>query len=182
MIIKLNEIRESGETFDFTRQDSEMTAILDDILKGSDFKAQVRIIPAGQAFDLKGKITATVTRPCSFCASDFELSLQKTFHDILMVGTKIKTDLKGSEADFEDGDLEAIQLESNSFNVSESLHEQLALAEPFQPMCKEDCKGLCLECGTDLNFETCGCVLSSPNASKTPTPNAFSVLKSLKLN
>ena len=31
------------------------------------------------------------------------------------------------------------------------LREELFLAAPFAPLCREDCKGLCEECGDDLN-------------------------------
>jgi uncharacterized protein len=28
---------------------------------------------------------------------------------------------------------------------------------PLNPLCREDCKGLCPQCGTNLNTETCDC-------------------------
>jgi len=28
---------------------------------------------------------------------------------------------------------------------------------PFKPLCSESCKGLCSECGADLNIGDCGC-------------------------
>ena len=34
--------------------------------------------------------------------------------------------------------------------------DELALALPTVPLCKEDCLGLCPTCGTDLNSEPCG--------------------------
>ncbi len=38
------------------------------------------------------------------------------------------------------------------------LIRQLALLDrPMQPRCKEDCEGLCMDCGTNLNIEDCGC-------------------------
>jgi len=39
------------------------------------------------------------------------------------------------------------------------LVEQIILAIPMRPLCGrgEDCKGLCAECGADLNLEACGC-------------------------
>lgn len=37
------------------------------------------------------------------------------------------------------------------------LREQLILASPMHPLCKEDCLGLCVRCGNDLNEGPCGC-------------------------
>jgi len=31
------------------------------------------------------------------------------------------------------------------------------LAAPMQPICREDCQGLCIECGHNLNESDCGC-------------------------
>ena len=37
------------------------------------------------------------------------------------------------------------------------VREALILAAPKFPLCREDCRGLCPKCGTDLNESTCGC-------------------------
>ena len=35
--------------------------------------------------------------------------------------------------------------------------EQLHLALPMKPLCSETCKGLCPQCGTNLNTGSCNC-------------------------
>lgn len=35
------------------------------------------------------------------------------------------------------------------------VHDEVALALPTRPVCKEECLGLCPTCGTDLNTEAC---------------------------
>ena len=42
-------------------------------------------------------------------------------------------------------------------NVSEIVRQHLALALPIAPRCREDCRGLCPQCGADLNTGDCGC-------------------------
>ena len=37
------------------------------------------------------------------------------------------------------------------------LREQFYLAMPMKPLCRPDCRGLCPECGTNLNVTTCSC-------------------------
>jgi uncharacterized protein len=48
-------------------------------------------------------------------------------------------------------------------DVSEAAREELALAVPPFPLCKEDCAGLCRVCGADLNLGPCGCLPPVPN-------------------
>jgi uncharacterized protein len=42
--------------------------------------------------------------------------------------------------------------------------EQIELAVPMKVVCKDDCKGLCFQCGTDLNEGTCSCSKDEPDA------------------
>ena len=42
------------------------------------------------------------------------------------------------------------------------LREVVALAIPVQPLCKDECLGLCPRCGADRNRETCDCEAERP--------------------
>ncbi len=50
------------------------------------------------------------------------------------------------------------------------IREQVILAAPMQPLCREDCPGLCPQCGQNLNERRCAC----PPA---PGPSPFRVLR-----
>ncbi len=41
--------------------------------------------------------------------------------------------------------------------LDEVVREQVLLALPMRAICSEDCKGLCPQCGVNLNLETCSC-------------------------
>jgi uncharacterized protein len=43
------------------------------------------------------------------------------------------------------------------------LREQIVLAVPGYPVCKESCKGLCTVCGANLNERECGCERRVPD-------------------
>jgi uncharacterized protein len=42
--------------------------------------------------------------------------------------------------------------------LEDLLREQVLLAVPMKSVCREDCKGLCPNCGKNLNYESCSCV------------------------
>lgn len=77
---------------------------------------------------------------------------------------------EGSEAN---EDLEITYIAEEFLDLPQVLSEQVRLRLPFQPLCKEDCKGICSNCGADLNVGRCAC-------SKILSKNPFSVLKNLK--
>lgn len=82
-----------------------------------------------------------------------------------------------------DGDDDGVELEADQLDVlpydgeqvdlEPLLREQLVLAVPYAPLCREDCKGLCPQCGIDRNAETCAC--------EAPPDPRFAALKGLKL-
>ena len=41
--------------------------------------------------------------------------------------------------------------------------DTLVLAMPLKVLCREDCAGLCPQCGTDLNVEACACAAREPD-------------------
>jgi uncharacterized protein len=42
-------------------------------------------------------------------------------------------------------------------DLTEAVRQYREASAQIAPLCKPDCKGLCPECGADLNIETCGC-------------------------
>lgn len=44
-----------------------------------------------------------------------------------------------------------------SVDLTEDIRESILLAFPSYPVCRDSCKGLCAQCGANLNEETCNC-------------------------
>ena len=47
--------------------------------------------------------------------------------------------------------------EGDSIDINPQLLKQIFLEMPMQPICKPECKGLCSNCGANLNYESCQC-------------------------
>jgi uncharacterized protein len=59
--------------------------------------------------------------------------------------------LQDEEIELTESDLESYPFHGNSLKLDELLVDSMFCAIPELPLCREDCKGLCSECGTDLN-------------------------------
>jgi len=55
------------------------------------------------------------------------------------------------------------------------VREQVLLAIPMSAVCREDCAGLCAQCGQNLNEKKCGCETKVIDPRLAP-------LKNIKLN
>jgi uncharacterized protein len=71
-------------------------------------------------------------------------------------------------------DLDITYISEDFIELGEVITEQLQLTIPFQPLCKESCKGMCFSCGTDLNLGKCACM-------KLTKESPFSVLKDFQV-
>jgi uncharacterized protein len=58
-------------------------------------------------------------------------------------------------------------------DVTPDMREDILLQMPHYPVCSTDCKGLCPQCGTNLNKGSCSC--------KPPGDNRWSALDNVKL-
>ncbi len=52
---------------------------------------------------------------------------------------------------------EGYVVKENEIDLEPMVRDTVALSLPEAPLCSEDCKGLCSNCGADLNDGPCGC-------------------------
>jgi uncharacterized protein len=113
---------------------------------------------------------------CSRCIGPVRLDLDENLRVTFMPSSELPTD---DEAAGEDGaevseeDVDTFAFDGERVDVEPVLREQFVLAIPFAPLCREDCKGLCPQCGIDLNTGTCAC--------EKPTDPRLAALKGLKI-
>jgi uncharacterized protein len=54
-------------------------------------------------------------------------------------------------------DEDAYRVTGKEIHLEPMLRDAIALALPLNPLCREDCAGLCAQCGRDLNEGSCDC-------------------------
>ena len=50
-----------------------------------------------------------------------------------------------------------VLIDNYQLPLQELVEEDLILDQPSKILCREDCRGLCPQCGKDLNQGLCGC-------------------------
>jgi uncharacterized protein len=106
-------------------------------------------------FRLVGSVVSELELPCSRCLEPLRLPVAAQFDLRYLPVSKAAAE---SEREVEEDDLETSYYRDDEIDLTELLREQFYLALPMKPLCREDCQGLCPQCGTNLNTETCGCV------------------------
>ena len=58
-------------------------------------------------------------------------------------------------------DYEILLIPDEKLDLYEFCFGEILLSLPMKHLCSEDCKGICLNCGKNLNEGSCGCVTKS---------------------
>ena len=124
---------------------------------------------AGTELFFTGSLRAHTGAVCARCAEEFDADHDRTFRFVLSPKS-IGYDSDSLRAE----DLEFSLYEGEDVDLDPLIREQVLLALPTRPLCKEDCRGLCPQCGANLNRVQCAC------ATEFADPR-LEALRSLKL-
>lgn len=101
----------------------------------------------------KGYIKTTISLPCVRCLEEFEFKVDSHF-DVVLFPSNLVT---SNNISLNDEEMEYIFYEDQKINLVKFLVEQVNLFIPYSPLCTPDCKGICANCGTNLNYGQCKC-------------------------
>ena len=114
---------------------------------------------------LEGEINTTITFDCDRCLENYTMQLDDSFK--LDVEYAASSNLEPAEHEISPTEMDMIYLQEPVIDIFEILSQQVFLMIPEKHLCRELCKGLCSQCGANLNTETCDCkqeLKSSPFA------------------
>jgi uncharacterized protein len=102
--------------------------------------AELSVTRASSGTVLELAFDVSLEGPCFRCLQDAELALQLRLREY--EATKPESDDERTE-----------YLDDDRLDLSAWAHDSIALALPDKILCRDDCAGLCPECGKDLNLE-----------------------------
>lgn len=107
--------------------------------------AEGRVTNTAGLLELHAVIHAEMRCRCDRCGREFDRVREQT------VDAPLAADLP------EDADSDVFPVEDNGVEVSELLETCFILESESKTLCREDCKGLCPNCGKNLNDGPCDC-------------------------
>ncbi|OGP67587.1 MAG: hypothetical protein A2031_01265 [Deltaproteobacteria bacterium RBG_19FT_COMBO_43_11] len=119
---------------------------------------------------IRGKLSAIIDINCSRCLEETKLPVIADFTYTLVpekAQTKEDFELKKEE-------LEISHYHGDFIDLTPIICEQIILQIPIKALCSQECKGLCPQCGTNLNYSSCNCHLGCVDSR-------MAVLKNFKI-
>ncbi len=108
---------------------------------GSDLMLDLRLESVVEGVLLTGSATASVDGECVRCLDDLQQSVTVDFQELYLYN--------GAERPAEDED-ELFEMHGDLLDLDPVLRNALVLALPLQPVCRDDCPGLCADCGSRM--------------------------------
>jgi len=155
--IAVKDIKASPTEIHFVEEVHELNGILE---RGSDgefrFTAPLHVdmvhVRSGDDLLFSGTLNSELVGRCGRCLEEYSLSLTREFARVLSPDRSLDR-----EQELTVDELSARFYHEEEVNLSALVHEETLLALPSRPLCREDCRGLCSQCGINLNVESCEC-------------------------
>ncbi len=116
---------------------------------GEPIDARLRLESVMEGILVTGRADVGAVLQCARCLTEFPHALEVELCE-LYAG-------RGAASDSED----AYRFTGTEVDLEPMLRDAVALALPLNPLCRDECRGICATCGSDLNFSACTCVEDS---------------------
>jgi uncharacterized protein len=155
--IPIEDVTTSPTEVRFTEGAQELNRILSqdgeaEYRLAAPLQVSVTHVRSGEDLLFTGTIDGELTGQCARCLEEYPLTLAREFSVVLVPQRAL-----GREMELSREELSASFYSGQAIDVSALVQEQTLLALPSQPLCHEECKGLCPECGANLNLAPCEC-------------------------
>jgi uncharacterized protein len=136
---------------DFDEEDVQLD---NDIKLIGPLTGHVRMRRTNQGLLVDGWVELTLELSCNRCLKEFEQPMHVDFEEQYYPTVDVVSGLPLPPLD----ENEVFPIDAHhQVDLTEAIRQHVLLALPMVTICREDCKGLCPQCGHDLNLGPCEC-------------------------
>ena len=146
MFIKISNLRDGEYFYTFNESVKEIELELPFYDK---FAASVKLSKIHNQVIIDAELSANVNFECDRCASLFKREVKANYKMVYLFSNN------GEEAD--SLNITYLNPDADKIILNKDFRDYLILSVPMKKLCKDDCKGICIKCGKDLNEGDCNC-------------------------
>ncbi len=154
MLIEVAQIPPEGLDVALPEEELDLGASTEVWVGPAKVRGDLRVDRSGHGLLISGTFSNQVQLVCGRCLEQFRFEAQDRFQVYCQIPTPGQP---AEEYELADDELDVTYLEEGRINTDHLLRENILLSLPVQPLCHEDCRGLCPRCGANLNLGTCSC-------------------------
>jgi uncharacterized protein len=152
--VQVSEIPAEGVHLSYSEDPAELDLSVPGASFSQPLAVEIFLVKATDAISATGRITVQGTFECGRCLRRFAAPLD------VPVATQFlqaPPPLLPGEHRMPTEEAENYYYRDEVLILDDLVRQEVILAVPFSPQCRAECRGLCPQCGQDLNAETCSC-------------------------
>ena len=151
MILDLAKLTSDSET----TSGVEAVAYCDSVGTEHRIDCDVRVLvrKVAETYRINGDVEGRFSTTCHKCLDPTNVVVESSFEFVVQ---RLQRGVEG-EVEVVDEDFVSLPFGQNELSLDRQIYESMIVSIPIQIYCREDCKGLCSKCGTNLNKNSCKC-------------------------
>ena len=152
--VKVSEVPAEGLRLSYSEDPTELDLSVPGASFSQPLAVDILLVKTADAISATGRIKVPATFECVRCLRRFAAPLD------VPVATQFRQaplSLSPGEHQMPTEEAENYYYRDDVLILDDLVRQEVILAVPFSPQCRADCRGLCPQCGQDLNAETCRC-------------------------
>ena len=141
----------------------------------------VDVTNTGAALLVEGTVTGSGTCACSRCLEDVRHDFQGQVEGYFLICADGSSHFDDGEEELGEDEFDVLP-DDHLLDLAPLLQAALIVDAPDMPLCREDCAGLCQQCGANLNEGPCGCGEDPDLLAFEQQANPFAALANLKFD
>ncbi|MDE7241694.1 DUF177 domain-containing protein [Desulfovibrio sp.] len=157
-LVSINDLPPGGKEFTLDDQEIWLGPLKEfhmDCRIERPLAARINVVPTEDGCLVRGRLTGGVVVPCNRCAEDAAVDIDAAIEEFEEIPAE--ENAASAEAAPDGASHVVYDRHAPMLDLAAVCWEEFMLALPVAPLCREDCKGLCPRCGTNLNEGQCGC-------------------------
>lgn len=179
-VLRLADIPNEGLTLSYDLRAEELMLTPDEARLPNGLSLSLEIFRIGTSVHVTGLLAGTFLRECVRCLKEYEdstrLPVSVEYRPVerpkIRQAKSIPAEPENLLGPEQDLGADVYSFLGDRLDLTGMVREQVIMATPMQPLCSEECRGLCPVCKQDRNQVQCGCI-------EMNRPNPFSVLRRL---
>ena len=152
--VQVSEIPEEGLSLSVKEDPAELDLTVPGVRFLEPIAVEVFLVKAEKAVMATGRITVPVAFECVRCLREFPASLDIPVSTQFLPGPPPPS---SGEHPMPSEEAEDYYYRDDVLVLDDLIRQEVILGVPFSPQCRADCRGLCAQCGQDLNRGECAC-------------------------
>jgi len=132
-------------------EDQSSGAAGEGVLTAHGLTGKVKVTRISDGLLVQGNVVANVDMECSRCLTNFALPIEASLEEQFQPTIDVLTGAPVPHLEGQDNDSTFDIDHNHIMDLAEPVRQAILVSLPMKPLCREDCAGLCPNCGANLN-------------------------------